>query len=307
MRTIIILSNLSLLLLSCQPEVEYSVEDEIMNCFIRQYEEYGVDVSKSIDSANSALVNYKVLPDISGSSFISMLTQIRDSNGLPFEPSEDLIASLESIQLLPSGLNCVDSSYISFDSTDFYNSKLSGFITIFDALAQSGDVSVESIANDILNMFDEEDFDHPLYSTIGTLALSNLIKVQGDSRALRLLPPPTGGFNDVPKVTLELKLTKDDDLLIDDVSHDPQQVSEMVLEFIRKNELSGLIKINVERNASFELYTQLLDDVNLAYERFYDSKSRELYEDSYESLTPEQQSEIRKQFPKLISLSEEDL
>lgn len=307
MRNIIILLTFIPLLYSCQSQEKYLVEDAMMKCFTGQYEEYGIDVSKSIDSANSILIGHKVLPNISGKSFIGMIQAIRDSNGLPFKPSTELINSLNGIQQLPSSINCRDSVYVNFDSTQFYNSKLVNFIAIFDSIAQRRDISIKQIANDFLNAFDEQDFDHPLYSTFGTLALSNLIKAQNDNGILSILPPSTTTITNLPdslKVILEISMLEGDKIFIDGDVTDQSNIMMITQEFIKKNEPSGIIKINSKRSVSYELYINVLDDVNLAYDNYRDTKSIDIYGVNYESLSPEQQQEIRSKYPKLISISE---
>lgn len=163
----------------------------MMECFTAQYNEYGIDISGSLDSANSILIDHNILPNISGKSFIKMLQDMRDSNGLPFKPTSELITSLRNIKQLPNSINCRDSGYISFDSIDLVNSKFINFIVIFDSIAQREDISVRMMSNDFLLAFDEQDFDHPLYSAFGTLLLSNLIKTQNDKGIASLLAPST--------------------------------------------------------------------------------------------------------------------
>jgi len=205
---------LLLILQACQKEgQQYEIEDRFYQCFKEQYLAYGIDISKSIDSANQVLLANDVLSEISGESFMSMLVVLNQNNRLPYNASDELINQLEQIKYLPRGIGCSDSSLLFYDSTKLMASKLSNFLTIFDKVAKSGDVSMEFITREFMAVFTAEDFDHPLYSTFGTLAIYHLTILQKDRMGITaILPPkPDKGVLD-SYVIMELKMKAGDKL-----------------------------------------------------------------------------------------------
>ena len=293
----------------CESKKEYSIETAMMECFTEQYLEYDIDVMGAIDSANAILISHKVMPNISGKSFIKMIEGIRDSSGLPFEPAPELITSLENLSQLPSRMTCRDSAYLNFDSTEFYNSKLIHLFEIFESIGESGDISAQRIASDFLEVFDEKDFDHPFYSTYGTLALTNLIKVQKNRDLGFNLHPieDSQNFADSSETVLEVSMIKGDKLIIDGNEIETRKIVGLVETFITSNDASGNIKVASQRSVSYDMYIKVLDNIALAYNNFYDTKSLQLHELNYKDLSPEQQREIKAKYPKRISITEPGL
>ncbi len=304
MRILIFLSVLPLFLISCQPERERSFDNTMLECFIKGYAQYGIDITKSIDSANAVLVEYEVLPDISGESFINMIKQFQENDGLPFDPSPELITALEEIQYLPASIGCSDSVILDFDSAQIRNSKAYALIDIFDSVATSGEISTQLITTQLLAKFDSQDFDHPLLSSFGTMVLSNLIKLRNDRGIFSRLPPPPDPDNFDSSNILEVKMVTGDTVFVDKSEVNADNIESIVYEFIVENENTGVVKVSSHRGVSYELYIRVLDHVNKAYEKFHDLKSMEQYGSELKDLKSEQQRELRAQYPKLISISE---
>lgn len=306
MRNDILLLTALFIFNSCVSNHNYKVEDALMECFKDQYQQIGIDITKSIDSANAVFLDFNVLSEIEGRSFISLIEGIKDSSGLPFEPTPELIESLENIKRIPLSISCRDSAFFDFDSTDLYNSKFSSFVAIFDSIGRRGEISVEMIANDFLVAFNESDFDHPLYSTLGTLILTHMIKTRNDRGILDMLPPPTeeGIKRLESQKILEISMIEGDKVLIDGEEVEQNNIFNYTQEFIEKNHRFGFVKIMAHRAVSYELYTNVIDDVKSAYDNYREIKSLEIYGANFENLSLEQKQEIKLKYPKSITISE---
>ncbi len=211
------------------------LEERILNCFYPQYRDHGIDIKASIDSANSILLKYEVLPDNSGKSYIELIKVMNKADDFPLDTPSDLIKELKSIKYLPAGVQCTDMMKIDFDSVEFANSKLKDLARIFDSITGKGNISVAMIAEEMLKIFDEKDFDNPYYQTLGTLSISNPVKANDETGWAKLQPPKSENTPPSDQVVLTINLTADDQIKIENEEISKDEAFQRIADFILKN------------------------------------------------------------------------
>lgn len=293
----------TLVLFGCKiNDDSYALEEKILNCFYGQYEESGIDIEASIDSANNILLKYHILPENSAKSHIQLIEAINKADGFPFDTSNDLIKELESIKYLPRGIQCTDMTRIDFDSTEYANSKLKDLARVFDLITAKGNISVAMITEELLKVLDEKDFEHPYYRTLGILNLSNLIKVNALS-SLNISKP--GNYpSPSDQIVLTIRLTANDEIIVKDKTLSKSEALQEISNFISKNQDRHVISVNSKRETSYDFFSLILDSLDDIYFEVRNKYSEQNFQKPYNQLEEAEKDEVKRKIPKSISIAE---
>lgn len=304
----LVLSVILWILVGCQPKQDdSSLENQILDCFYQQHQEHGIDIKASIDSAKSILLNYGVLPDNEGRSYIEFIRAMNKAEDFPLETPPNLIEELKSIKYLPSGVQCTDMRKIDFDSIEFANSKLKDLANIYDLITGKGNISVAMITGEMLKIFDEKDFDHPYYQTLGILSISNLIKANDETGWANLQPPKPDHISSSDLATLTINLTADDRIKVENVEVSKDEAFQKIANFISKNEENHVISLKSKRATSYDFYELITDGLDEIYQEVRNRYAQQSYQKSYEQLDAVAKETVDKKIPKAISISEPEL
>jgi hypothetical protein len=307
-----------------QTDYDYKTENIILDCFYQHHKDSDIDVKSSIDKIESVLVKHKILKDKSGESYIRIIEQIRDNNDLDIN-NPDLLADINSVDYIPSSVFCRDTSYASLlDSTSLANSKFKYVIGIFDSIQVKGNISPTLIAEEILEVFNANDFENEYYKTVGLVVFANMIKTNdhdyGVSGGLtRKLPrleekeqvEPQNIFviliNSEDKILANGQIVKVSDLkpLVKKFLLETSDKIEVDLPLIGKQKTSkGIISLKNDIGTSYKFYMTVQTELITVYKEIRDIYSQKFFQSDFDNLDKEKQKIIKDLVPQRISEAE---
>lgn len=102
---------------------------------------------------------------------------------------------------------------------------------------------------------------------------------------------------------LALRLTAQDTLLVNGMPMDVKNLRQEVVKHVNRLGARHLISIESDREAGYDLYFQMQNELMAAYHEIRDVYAKKKYGKSYESLAVAQKYEVRKACPQRISES----
>mgnify|MGYP004580478947 CR=1 FL=1 len=130
-----------------------------------------------------------------------------------------------------------------------------------------------------------------------------------DKGLSRLLPSPEPQKemqqeSVVDKSTLmSLELTADNQLLLNDSAIQVKSLEPMVVRFVNRLGKRHLISIKSDRNANYDLYFQMQNQIKLAYDDVRNAYSQKHYGKDYASLSNSQKNVVLKACPQRVTES----
>lgn len=129
-----------------------------------------------------------------------------------------------------------------------------------------------------------------------------------DKGLSRKLPPVDDSkeeqLTDVNKSNvLRLELTAKDELLADGNPIKTAELKEMVVRFVgmQADRSKHVISVDADRNASYDAYFNMQNEIVAAYNALRDMRARKLYKRPYGKCTPEQKKAIMEYYPQRIA------
>lgn len=129
-----------------------------------------------------------------------------------------------------------------------------------------------------------------------------------DKGLSRQLPPED---NDKEKVItdvnarniLKLELTADNTLLVDGKPMDISRLKNHVIGFVggRAERYQHVIYVDVSRNAGYDAYFNMQNEIVAAYNVLRDRRARQIYKHGFDECTPEQKNALREYYPQRIA------
>lgn len=130
-----------------------------------------------------------------------------------------------------------------------------------------------------------------------------------DKGLLRQLPSPEPQKKEQQQTMVDkanlmtLRLTAGDTLLVNDKPMKVSQLKEETIRFVHHLGKKHLISIESDRDADYNLYFQMQNQLMEAYEQLRNEAAQKKYHRNYALLTNEQKEEIRKISPQRITES----
>ena len=159
----LILVGLILFLLSgCKPkEDKYKLENEMLSCAYSYFEEEGIDLKLKLDSVENILIDNNLLKDDTGLSYIDFLNEFSKKGILIFTP--EINDELDTIEKIPSDVLFDNFCFADFSFEEIQESELSKFFSITMALKEDPDVKPAKVAEYVVKVFNEDDFNQEFY------------------------------------------------------------------------------------------------------------------------------------------------
>jgi len=129
-----------------------------------------------------------------------------------------------------------------------------------------------------------------------------------DKGLARQLPPLDDNTEqlamDVSKSNvLRLELTADNGLMADGKPVETGDLRKIVMDFVgvQADRSSHVISVDVDRNADYNTYFNMQNEIMAAYNTLRDMRARRIYRRSYDRCTPEQKRLLREYYPQRIA------
>jgi biopolymer transport protein ExbD len=295
MKTNILLNIIiGLLITSCVAQND-RIENIIMECSYQAFADNGKEFKTLISDYENLLIKEKILADKSGKSYRQVLQKIANDEEFDKVPSTFFSAELQKIEKpdLEKAQEC--QKIIVKDSSLYDMSKLKGLEQAIDNAQYSGDLQPSIIAEDILKVLTEDDFELDFYKLRTFLLFSIIDTDSGISRRL-----PEMEENQVEyDLTNALKITLDDksEIFVDDKKVTIVQLKKLVRDYELKNKSESIISLKADRGTMYKTYIDVQNAIVGEIRHLRDKLAKEKYNTELDKLTEEQLSEIKKVYP----------
>lgn len=274
------------------------IENIIMDCSYQAFADNGKAFRTLISDYENLLINEKILADNSGKSYRQVLQKIADGNEFNKAPSTFFSAELQELEKpdLEKAQEC--QKIIIRDSAIYDMSKLKGLEQAIDNRQYSGDLQPSLIAEDILKVLTEGDFELDFYKLRIFLLFSIIDTDTGISRRL-----PEMEENQVEyDLTNALKIIIDDksEIYINDKKVTIAELKKLVRDYELENKSESIISLKTDRGTMYKTYIDVQNAIVGEIRHLRAKLAKEKHNTELDKLTEEQLSEIKKVYPQNI-------
>ena len=130
-----------------------------------------------------------------------------------------------------------------------------------------------------------------------------------DKGLFRVLPSPEPQKLEQQETTVDkstllaLHVTAQNKLLVNDKPQNVNKLSGEVIKFVHRLGARHLISIESDRDANYDLYFQMQNQIMMAYQQLRDEYSQKHFGKDFSSLSSEQKEKVRKACPQRITES----
>lgn len=311
MKKLLILVSI-LTFFSCSKHDKYQLEDALYQCLIKHYKANNVDFEAETDTLHTFFVRKGVLNDYSAKSIWDLLQSIKQNREVP-EFNEDPTLDLKAFEVGTLGMDD-KSCFSGFDTSELNpgDTSTSAFARVakeFDALAINGNIEPPAIMTIYANSLTVEDLKHPLYRSMVLLYLYNFCSTFDFDTEIGLkgkLPPlPDNESTNAGKENVfEILIGANNTLLVEDKLEKLTHLKNLTKNFIVNHKEIGIISLQNDRGADYNLYTEIQNIIRTAYKEVRNEYALKTYNKSYDELSEEQQEMVRTIYPQKISEAE---
>ena len=291
-----------LMVTSCSPE-KVRVEEVIMECIYKSYDDNGRAFKKAIQGYETLLVEQNIIKDKTGKSYKETLMALAQDNNFKNRPSISFnsfigdIGSLDSESYLECQKTLIDTS--NYDSSRF---------TIINKVVEkhmtSSDLNINLILSDIGTSLTEEDFDFDYYK-IQTFKILDLFEL--DKGLLRTLPKVNDESTKEKNLSnaLSIYIDEKNTIFINDEKSSLKEVRKTVRNYYLENTSESIVTLNHKSGTSYAEYIAVQNEITSAINSLREKLALKLYKKDLDSLTKEELTTIRTKYP--LNLIEKSL
>lgn len=284
--------------MSCKGQTE-RVEIKLMNCIYENYEDKGTEFKKALSDFEKLLIDKKILKDETGKSYKAIFEKIVIDDYFDYNLSISFLDKIIDIGMPQneSFKNCQSELRERSENAFSKGNKLQ---TVLDSIKNSGNLTPSIVANGILSVLDEKDFELDFYK-MSVFFLFDTINYTNDSGISRKL-------SEFKENETEYDLSKAINIFIDGNNQifankekvDIEKLKVLIREYEFKYKSESIISFKSERETMYKTYIDVQNAIIGEIQILREQLAKEKYNTELDKLTEEQQSEIKKIFPKKI-------
>lgn len=296
MKTKILLNIIiGLISISCFAQRE-RVENELMNCIYENYEDQGTKFRNAISDYEKLLIDEKILNDGTGKSYKAIFEKVIIDDEFNYNPSKSFFDKTTEIGL-PQNESFKNCQSELLEKSENEYSKGVELKTVIDSIVNSGNISPSTIANGILTVLNEKDFELDYYKII-VFSLFDTINFTNDSGISKKLPEFKKDEReyDLSKA-LNIYIDGNNQIFVNKQKVDIEKFKVQIQEYIFKNKSKSIISFKTERETMYKTYINVKNTIVGEIQILREQLAKEKYNAEFDKLTEKQQSEIKKVYP----------
>ncbi|XWN37233.1 MAG: biopolymer transporter ExbD [Balneola sp.] len=281
-----------------------SIEEKLYECLDHYYEKKGIDIDSELNDLESYLIQTEQIEGVSGKSYYNFYSKIVSNKGISTNINREKFKTL------------IDNHNFNYTNTDNCRSSISQFHV--EQIAKSKFFVLQQKLNNIRNrsnlkltpatvssaiveVLSPSDFETPFYrasALLTVLFISDLtIKIEVNSAD----PDQNKHGEDYTSYeTFEIILKDDHNIYIGDKIIDLKDLPKTLEPFIRENLPEQNIVIEISQNASYRVFTNLLDTVSSVYRIIRNDESLGKFQTKFDELSSSQRDSVEILIPKNI-------
>lgn len=163
-------------------------------------------------------------------------------------------------------------------------------------------------------MFKRRKKDIPMLNTSSTADISFMLLIfflvtisldnyKGISQKLPQITktPPKEQTRIETQALLRLQITKTNELFMNDERVNVAKLSDKIFQFLKERESNHFIELKIDRQANYDAYFKVQDEIAIAYARFKEERALQIYNLSFAQLSIEEQKDIENTYPLHLS------
>ncbi len=298
-KSILIFLIFGFLTMSCQGQTE-RMEAKIMACIYENYEDQGTEFKKALSDFEQLLISEKILKDGTGISYIAIYEKIALENAFNYNPSKSFIDQINNIRVPKnSSLNKCQSKLIKNDKIEF--TKGTELKIVLDSIMNSKNLSPSKVANGILSVLDESDFDLDYYK-MSMFLMFDTMNYTNDDGITRKLPEfkEEGEIeNDLSKA-ISIYIDGKNQIFVNNKKVNIEALKVQIREYEITNKSESIISLKTERETMYKTYVDVQNVINEEIRLLRQQLAQEKYSTELDKLTKEQLFEIKHVYPQKL-------
>lgn len=288
----------AILTMSCQGQTE-RIETKLMNCIYENYEDKGVEFKKALSDYEKLLIDEKILKDGTGKSYKAIFEKIVMDDDFDYNPSKSFLDKIIDIGMPQneSFKNC-QSALREKSKNEF--SKGTELQTVLDSIQNSGNLTPSIVANGILSVLNEKDFELDYYK-MSVFFLFDTISYTNDSGISRKIPEfkEAETENDLSKA-INIYIDGNNQIFVNKEKVDIEKLKVQIREYEFKNKSESIISFKAERETMYKTYVDVQKAIVGEIQILRKQLAKEKYKTELDKLTEKQLIEIKYIYPQKI-------
>ena len=287
-----------LLSISCKRQTERT-EVKLMNCIYENYEDNGTEFKKALSDFEKLLINEKILKNETGKSYKAIFEKIVSDDDFNYNPSKSFLDKIIDIGMPQneSFRNC--QSELRKKSKNKF-SKGTELQTVLDSIQNSGNLTPSIVANGILSVLNEKDFELDYYK-MSVFFLFDTISYTNDSGISRKLPKfKKDETNYDLSKAINIYIDGNNLIFANKEKVNIEKLKVKIREYELKNKSESIISFKTERATMYSTYVEVQNAIIEEIQILREQLAKEKYNTELNKLSEKQQSEIKKTYPKKI-------
>lgn len=272
------------------------INNKINSCDLQFPNELIPNVKKEFLELESYFIRHGLLKNRSGESYLEVYRKIAESDSFNFQSdtSFTLIDSIDRNLTTP----CIYKLFTNDQLAQVTEHHLEVANKITTGLEENKNLS--SIAKRYIELLKPEDFE---LEYLKQAALFGFYKMSKPKTELMSMVPDYKVKKDINQV-LKIELKQNDTLMVAGEEVKLDKVIVLVRDFITEDPINRAIEIYPSRAASYAMYLNLLDAVNIPINDLREEQARKTFKLNFTNLSIEQKDKIENKVPKNIIIKE---
>lgn len=271
---------------------ENRLENAIFSCIRQAYPDNGQGLDSLMAIYERELIAEGHMDDRSAGAYYNLLQRLASGKQMQRAPEEAFMRRVEALKPIDSTASQRCQEALIAGESEW---KGSVKVALFERmlLEQPDDASPQLLASRVLDALVPADFEFPLYrlQTYWILDLTTPDPAFGEAG-----PTPTGLPDDGPNI-LDLYLTQESRILIDNLQMDPDWVIQRIERHFRAYGGEAVFVIDTDPDIRFREYMRAKDQILGVINRIRDQYARERYGLTLARLNAEQKAVVDSRYP----------
>ncbi len=260
------------------------IEVKLMDCIYSNYMDEGALFKQAMLDHEQYLITTGILKDATGDSYIKAFKKISIEN--TFNISETFAAGTSRLELNRESkeslfIEC-RKSMLNINISSLEKGNKLGAITAL--MGTNGNVDISSVANEVLELLNEDDFELNYYKLNAFLIFDAFKLLKNESVVIK---KPELDLSNALKISINNK----NELFVDDKKTELKNIKRLIIKYVKNND-NPMIKTKVDSETSYKIYIAVKNEITSAYNFLKDQSAKEKFNTTYFKLNENEKAII---------------
>ncbi len=276
-------------------ESQERVEDQVMDCLYATYDDGGKAFREALIDHETDLITENVLADGSGKSYRVIFENVVKTGDFLSTPITNSFSE-RIMELGQPDLVRFQECEDAIVEPNNPNTKRKQLGKVLDSIMSLRDMNPSLVANGILSVLDESDFEMDYYKMMIYFTLDNVLdKGSGIARSLPSLEEQEASYD--ASNALEIQIDETNKLFLYDEEIELSKLKGKIIDYVKENPSEPVLRISNHRLTSYGFYITVQNEVIAAKNAIRDEGALTLYGKPMEQLSDSLQREVKKRYP----------